>query len=318
MILSVTLNPALDHTIIVNGLTTHDTNRIQEIQTDAGGKGINLSRIAAELGSETTATGFLGGGNGAYIRHVMKRQQVKDECIEIQTETRTNYNIESGDGPPTTLNAKGAPISDREWNEFFAKYEELVKNATWVALGGSIPPGIPEPEGIFAALGIIAKKAGAKVVLDADGPAMKNGLAAFPDFIKPNIREAERLLNRELAGNRNAIIEATKKLFNQTQSEQSPDPIVVISRGSEGAIMCCVEGTFETPPLKITPRSTIGSGDSMIAGMLHAITQGLDLPTALRYGNAAGAATAMSNGAEIGRLHDILELFNISSVNKLD
>ena len=316
MILTVTLNAALDHTLLIEGLKPHDTNRIQSIQTDAGGKGINLSRIAAELGASTTATGFLGGGTGAFIRHVMKKQLVNDECIEIHAETRTNFNIESGDGPPTTFNAKGAEVTDKEWFELVARVTDLATKSTWVALGGSLPPGVPE--NAFGILGAIVKKSGAKLVLDADGTAMQAGLAASPDFIKPNVREAERLLNRQLFGSRDAIIQAARDLYNQVQNEQSPEPIIVISRGAEGAIMHCAEGTFETDPLPIQPKSTIGSGDSMIGGMLYALTEGKDLPTALRYGNAAGAATATSDGSQIGRLNDILELFEKTSVHKID
>ncbi|MFM9872662.1 MAG: 1-phosphofructokinase family hexose kinase [Fimbriimonadaceae bacterium] len=316
MILTVTLNPALDQTLLINGLKTHDTNRIQEIQTDAGGKGINLSRIASELGTATTATGFLGGSTGAAIRHVMKCQHVIDECIETESETRTNYNIESGDGPPTTLNAKGNQISEQEWLILIAKVTELASHSTWITLGGSLPPGVPE--NAFGILGDIAKNCGAKIVLDADGAAMQAGLVAFPDFIKPNVREAERLLNRQLFGSRDAIIQAAKDLYGQNNQPKSPEPIVVISRGAEGAIMCCGQGTFETPSLPITPKSTIGSGDSMIGGMLHAILKGHDLPTALRYGNAAGAATATSDGAEIGRLHDILEFFEKTTVREIN
>ncbi len=312
MILTITLNPALDQTLLVTGLKPHDTNRIQEVQTDAGGKGINLSRIAAELGTQTTATGFLGGGTGGFIRHVMKKQGIIDECIETSSETRTNFNVESGDGPPTTFNAKGNAVTEREWLQLVAKVTELASSAKWIALGGSLPPGLPEDA--FGILGQIAKHAGAKLVLDADGAPMQAGLTANPDFIKPNVREAERLLNRQLFSSRDAIIQAARDLFAQANASE---PIVVISRGAEGAIMCCAQGTFETTALPIHPRSTIGSGDSMIGGMLHAILEGNDLPTALRYGNAAGAATATSDGTHIGQKQDILDLFEKTSVHEI-
>lgn len=315
MILTVTLNPALDQTLLISGLKAHDTNRINEVQTDAGGKGINLSRIAAELGTPTTATGFLGGVTGAAIRHVMCKQGVTDECVETQSETRTNFNVESGDGPPTTFNAKGSEVTEIEWLQLVAKVTELATSADWVALGGSLPPGVPE--NAFETLGQIAKHAGAKLVLDADGAAMQAGLAANPDFIKPNVREAERLLGRQLFGSRDAIIQAARDLYDQTKSESTPEPIVVISRGAEGAIMCCKLGIFETPALPIHPKSTIGSGDSMIGGMLHAILNGETLPTALRYGNAAGAATATTDGAQIGRKTEILDLFEKTVVHEI-
>lgn len=313
MILTVTLNAALDHTLLTNGLKPHDTNRIQSVQTDAGGKGINLSRIAAELGTPTTATGFLGGGPGAFIRHVMHRQGVIDQCIEIAAETRTNFNIESGDGPPTTFNAKGSSVAEEEWQALVAKVTELAPHASWVALGGSLPPGIPLEA--FAILGRIAKSSGAKLALDADGPPMQAGLEAKPDFIKPNVREAERLLNRQLFGSRDAIIQAARDLYETLDAGDDTHPTVVISRGAQGAIMACPDGIFETDPLLIEPKSTIGSGDSLIGAFLHARLTGHDFPTALRYGNAAGAATATTDGSEIGRRQTILDLLEKTFVH---
>lgn len=315
MILTVTLNAALDHTLLINGLKPHDTNRIQSVQTDAGGKGINLSRIASELGTPTTATGFLGGGPGAFIRHVMHQQGVIDECIEIAAETRTNFNVESGDGPPTTFNAKGSPVTEEEWQALVEKVIELAPQSDWVALGGSLPPGVPLEA--FAILGKIAKQSGAKLALDADGPPMQAGLEAKPNFIKPNVREAERLLNRQLFGSRDAIIQAARDLYDSLYSDDDAHPNVIISRGNQGAIMACPDGVFETDPLQIESKSTIGSGDSLIGAFLHARLAGLDYPTALRYGNAAGAATATTDGSGIGRKHVILDLFEQTSFRKV-
>ncbi|MBL8067178.1 MAG: 1-phosphofructokinase family hexose kinase [Armatimonadetes bacterium] len=316
MVLSVTLNPALDQTIRVDGIQPHDTNRVLSMATDAGGKGINLSRIVAELGGETVATGFLGGQTGDFIRRVIQRQGVRDEFLTVQGETRTNFNVESGDGPPTTFNARGAEVTAEEWHRFVAHFTGLCTGADWVALGGSLPPGL-RPE-VFAMLGTIAKQAGARLVLDADGEAMRAGMASHPDFIKPNVKEAERLLQRPLAGNRDAIARAARDLFDLLASGNLADPAVVISRGAEGAVLCCRQGLFEAEPIAIQARSTIGSGDSLIGGMLYALGRGHVWPEALQWGNAAGAATAMTDGSEIGRKNVIAELIEKSKVSKLN
>lgn len=316
MILSVTLNPALDHTIRTDGLNPHDTNRIQSSATDAGGKGINLSRIVSELGGQTVATGFLGGSTGEFIRQVMRAQGVRDEFVSIAHETRTNFNVESGDGPPTTFNAKGAEVTELEWNSLVSRFESLCRSATWVALGGSIPPGAP-PDA-FATLGQVAKASGARLVLDADGDAMRLGLTAHPDFVKPNAKEAERLLGRHIGTETADVALAAKDLFGQLSGSKAPDPVVVISRGARGAILCCNAGLYEAQPIPIEARSTIGSGDSLIGGMLTALENGLDVPTALAWGNAAGAATALTDGSEIGRREVIQELLERSAVEKID
>lgn len=316
MVLSVTLNPALDQTIRVDGIKTHDTNRVLSMATDAGGKGINLSRIVAELGGETVATGFLGGQTGDFIRGVIRRQGVRDEFITVAGETRTNFNVESGDGPPTTFNARGAEVTAEEWRQFVACFTGLCDRADWVALGGSLPPGLA-PD-VFATLGAIAKQAGARLVLDADGEAMREGMASNPDFIKPNVKEAERLLQRPLAGDRDAIARAARDLFDQLAGGKSADPAVVVSRGAEGAMLCCKQGLFEAQPIPVQARSTIGSGDSLIGGMLYAVERGHGWPEALKWGNAAGAATAMTDGSEIGRKDVIAELIEKSKVSKLN
>lgn len=315
MILSVTLNPALDHTILVARLTLHDTNRINEIQTDAGGKGINLSRIVAELGGETAATGFLGGDTGQFIHHTLEKQGVRDEFIKIKATTRTNFNIESGNGPPTTLNAKGAEVLGLELESFFTKFDSLCQEASWVALSGSIPPGLP-PES-WKMLGEIAKKHGCKVLIDADGVPMEHGMLAAPDLIKPNVHEAERLLDCELEHKRAAIIVAAQKLRDQLKKQGSAEPVAIISRGEAGAIMATGGGVFEALPINIIPKSTIGSGDSLLGGFLYAKQVGESDQEALRYGNAAGAATATTNGCEIGRKEMILELLEQSKVNRI-
>jgi len=315
MILSVTLNPALDHTILVGRLTLHDTNRINEIQTDAGGKGINLSRIIAELGGETAATGFLGGDTGQFIHHTLAQQGVRDEFIKIAATTRINFNIESGNGPPTTLNAKGAEVLGLELENFFTKFDSLCREASWVALSGSIPPGLP-PES-WKMLAEIAKKHGCKVLIDADGVPMEHGILAAPDLIKPNVKEAERLLDTELEHKRSAIIVAAQKLRDQLKQGGSQAPIAIISRGAAGAIMATPDGVYEAEPLQIIPKSTIGSGDSLLGGFLFAKQLGESDQEALRYGNAAGAATATTNGSEIGRKNVILELLRESKVTRI-
>lgn len=307
MILTVTLNPAVDHILFIDGMKLHDTNRVQKMQTDAGGKGVNLSRIAVELGAKSVATGFLGGGPGAFITHMLQRQGVVTNFVESENETRTNLNVESGDGPPTTFNAKGPLIHQREWELLQLRVERLSEDATWVALGGSLPPGVPIEA--FQILGEIAKKRNCKVVLDADGDAQKAGLLAAPDFIKPNVREAERLLGREIGDDDTKVITAVKDLVAMLRKNGSPDPVAVISRGRLGAVLATQTTVLKGHPIEINARSTIGSGDSLIGGMLYGMESQKTLQESLRYGLAAGAATATTDGTEIGRRDSILDLF---------
>lgn len=315
MILSVTLNAAVDHLLIINGLKVHDTNRIKDIQTDAGGKGINLSRVCVDLGTPSIATGFLGGTTGMFIRQVLVSQGVQDEFIEITNETRTNFNVESGDGPPTTFNSKGKEVSSEEWDQLVKKFTNLCKQAQWVAFGGSLPTGIPTDA--FRTLGKIAKDQGCKVALDADGESMKLGLEIGPDLIKPNVREAERLLGLELVDKEDSLISAVEQLANKLISLGTSSPLVIISRGKKGAIFWAEKHTYRGESPLVESVSTIGSGDSMIAGILYALHEQKPIEECLKYGLAAGAATATTDGTEIGRaqvVHKLLPQAKVSPI----
>lgn len=302
MILTVTLNPSVDHAIFLDRLKLHDTNRVKRMETDAGGKGVNVARVAAELGAETLATGFLGGGNGAYIRKVLDKQGVRHDFIEVGGETRTNFSVEDDSGEPaTTFNEPGQTMSEGNVRALFDKCLMLAKGGKWAALGGSLPPGVKED--IFADLTRLFHESGVKVALDADGEALRRGLQAGVDFVKPNVKEAERLLKTTIDSREDAISAA--RAIRSGLPEQA---IVVISMGEGGAVMSSAEGLFFAESPKVEARSTIGSGDSLIGAMLWALEQGKAIEEALRWGISAGAATATTDGSEIARKPVVLEL----------
>lgn len=305
MILSVTLNAAVDQIFFIDGLQAHDTNRVREVQTDAGGKGINLSRIVGELGGSSVATGFLAGSTGAYIRSVLDQKGIPHDFVIVPGETRINLSVESGDGPPTTFNQRGPEIVREAWAELCGKLATRAREAEWVAFGGSLPPGVTAEA--FVELGQIARDAGAKVLIDADGEPMRQAMAWGPDLIKPNRAEAERLLGHDLP-DRGAEERALAELLDQLRTAGSADPAVILSLGGDGALLGRPEGAWFAPAVPIKVRSTIGSGDSLLGGLLAARQRGDDWPTALSWGAAAGAATATTDGTHIGQHADIWAL----------
>lgn len=310
MVLSVTLNPSIDHTLFVKSLVTGDTNRIELCETDAGGKGVNLSRIVAEMDGQTAATGLLGGPSGAMVLHVLQDQGVADRFVRICGETRTNFNIESmAGGPPTTLNARGPEISPDELDALRAQVEKESKGAAWVAIGGSLPPGVPTS--IYQELVSLARESGAKVLLDADGEPMRLGLESKPDMVKPNQKEAERLVGRSLNSTAE-LVDAAEELLQHL----AHGGIAIISRGSDGAVMASGGQRWIGHAPKVESRSTVGSGDSLLGGFLAKLVAGEPLDECLRWGIAAGAATACTNGAEIGRRSVIETLYTESRVEQ--
>ena len=305
MILTVTLNPCIDHTLFVHGLKPHDSNKVDRIETDAGGKGINLSRMVAELDGDTVATGFLGGETGDFILSVLTSKGVGTDFVQVNQPTRTNLSVESGDGPPTVFSAKGPKVSEQEWESLILLVRNLAQSSSWVALGGSLPPGVPDDS--YKVLGDIVKQSGSKLMIDADGAPMRLGLEAGPDLIKPNKDETERLLGRNIESLEDALDCATQ-LRESLVAQGSADAVAIVSLGSQGAVLCSGKNLLYGVPPTIKSNSTIGSGDSFLGGLLVSKEAGHDESDGLRAGIAAGAATAGSDGTRLGTKAEFLAL----------
>jgi 1-phosphofructokinase family hexose kinase len=310
MVLTVTLNPSIDRTLFVDRIKTCDTNRVKLSQTDAGGKGINVARVLAALGTKVTATGFLGGRNGHLVRGVLTEEGVDCDFVRVDEETRVNISIEEDAQhcPPTTFNEPGPNINDEEWERLVHRVKSAAGHFQWITFGGSLPPGVPKDA--YSQLVDIAQKEGAKAVLDADAEVLSLALNQHPYMIKPNVKEAERLLQKELPDEA-ACMSAAKELNNKGI------PLVVLSRGAEGAIIVSGGVAYRAIPPKIEAKSTIGSGDSMIAGILYSLIQNCSIDEALRWGTASGAATALTSGADICTRQQVEDLLSFVKVERL-
>ncbi|MET7797074.1 1-phosphofructokinase family hexose kinase, partial [Streptomyces decoyicus] len=192
MILTVTLNAALDITYRVPRLHPHATNRVAEVSERPGGKGLNVSRVLAALGHRTVATGFAGGGTGTALRALLAETEVTDALVPVGGATRrTVAVVDAAGGDTTQLNEPGPTVSPAEWDTFLGTYRELLGEARAVALCGSLPPGVPVD--VYARLTRAARSAGVPVLLDTSGEPLRRGLAARPDLAKPNADELAAL-----------------------------------------------------------------------------------------------------------------------------
>lgn len=299
MIVTLTLNPSVDHTLFLEAIALHDTNRVIRSERDAGGKGINISRMAVRLGASTVATGFLGGGVGANVRTLLDQQSVPHRFIEIEGTTRVNFCVEDHSGlPPTTFNAPGPCVGRHDLDELAKALEVMLKGASWLTLGGSVPPGLSHD--VLIDFIRLAREFHVKVALDADGETLRQGIGAGPNLVKPNAAEAERLLGRRIESLDDALAAAMEIQAKMAAHNPLAHPMAVLSRGDKPAVLACHDGVFVGYPPTLEPRSTIGCGDSMIAGMLCALDQGMTMEEGFAWGMAAGAATAESSGSDIG------------------
>jgi 1-phosphofructokinase len=310
MISTITLNPCLDKTIYVNKLACNDTNRIAKVEVDAGGKGINCSRMLKELGAETKALAFLGGQTGDYVRFVLEKHGIELVSVATAKPTRTNVCIEDLSGaPPTTLNERGGPVDHKELVELFEKAKDLARESSYVVIGGSVPLGV-NPD-VHKVLVQIAMAGGAKVVLDADGDVFGEGVKAKPFMIKPNWEEAERLLDKTFES-KSDVARAALALG------ESGIELVIISLGKQGAVAYYEGAIYDAVSPEVEVKSTIGSGDSLIAGVICGLEKGLGIEKALSLGCAAGAATALSDGTDIGKKEDVDRLLTAAKVTRIE
>jgi 1-phosphofructokinase family hexose kinase len=309
MITTVTLNPAIDKLVYIDRLQPNDTNRISKVEVDIGGKGLTVCRMLKELGCESSALGFLGGKNGQFIEHILTREGIPTDFVWTNGETRTNIAVQESDGtPPTTLNEKGTPVTDQHIDELKSKIFAWAEKSGFVVFGGSVPQGVPVC--IYNELIVGIEERGAKAIFDADGTLFIEGLKATPFLVKPNVDETERILNSVIKST-DDVCAAALQLHNRGIE------IVVISRGKDGAIATDGSDVWSVTSPKVEVKSTVGCGDSMVAGIVCGLSKDWDLSDCLKLGAAAGAATAMSTGADIGRQPHIDQLVSMSGVVKL-
>ncbi|MCT7351576.1 1-phosphofructokinase family hexose kinase [Streptomyces sp. 15-116A] len=282
MILTVTLNTALDITYRVPSLRPHDSHRVSEVTERPGGKGVNVARVLAALGHEVTVTGFVGGTTGEILRdHLMRVPALTDALIPISgTTRRTIAVVDETSGGTTQLNEPGPTITVAEWSAFQEAYEDLLRDADAVALCGSLPPGVPV--GAYAGLIRTARAAGVPTLLDTSGAALRRGVAGRPDILKPNAEELA-----ELTGSHEPL-RATQ------DARRRGAGTVVASLGPEGLLAVTPDGHWRaTPPAHLHGNPT-GAGDSAVAGILSGLVENLPWPTRLARAVALSAATVVS------------------------
>ncbi|MFD7163997.1 1-phosphofructokinase family hexose kinase [Streptomyces violascens] len=284
MILTVTLNTALDITYRVPALVPHASHRIDEVAERPGGKGLNVARVLTALGHEAVVTGFAGGPSGEVLRARLAELAPVDELVPIAGATRrTIAVVDAVSGDTTQLNEPGPLVSPAEWDAFVATYGRLLDGAEAVALCGSLPPGLPV--GAYAQLVRQARTAKVPVLLDTSGEALRRGIAARPDLVKPNADELA-----QLTGSREPLRAAR-------DARRRGAHAVVASLGAQGMLAASPEGLWQAAPPAVVRGNPTGAGDSAVAGLLSGLVEGLDWPDRLTRAVALSAATVLAPAA---------------------
>lgn len=287
MIVTVTMNPAIDKTVDIGKFERGDLNRIKRVEIDAGGKGINVSKTIRELGGESIATGFVGGTSGTIIRQVLADLGLRTDFVDVKGETRTNLKVVEETGEVTELNEPGPEVSKEQLKDLLNRLDGYANPDTLFVLAGSIPAGIPTD--IYRKITEQVHQKGAKVLLDADGTLFSESLKGKPDMLKPNRSELERHYQMDYRASEQELVSMGEKLLDHGVS------MAAISLGQMGAIFLTKEKRYRCPGLRVKAHSTVGAGDALVAAMAYSWDEKLPLETCIRLcmGASAGAVTSI-------------------------
>jgi len=300
MVITVTLNPALDKTLSIDNFNLGIVNRAGSIRHDIGGKGINVSKVLKNFNINSVCTGFLGGVWENYFQEVLKKRKIDTNFIHIEGSTRTNTKVvDSINKVYTDINEAGPNITNEELACFLEKFEALCSIGDIVVLSGGVSSSISVD--IYGKLIKLAKQKGTVTVLDADGELLKHGLKEKPDIIKPNIHELQKLMDFHKE-DESAVINAAKQLIETGVKK------VLVSLGEKGAIFITEAGVYGCEGLKVDVKSTVGAGDSMVAALVYSLINNLSDEETLAFANACGAASVETEGTEACSLEEVNKL----------
>ena len=297
-IITITLNPAIDQTIILPSLQTGSVNRAEQSHHQAGGKGVNVSARLGEFGVSTTATGFLGAENQTHFTTLFSKLPIRDAFVRIPGRTRTGIKLVERNGEVTTdINLPGAQVSTHDIDALHSHLRGLDLHGSWCLIGGSLPPGFGLDD--FAALIDLLISAGALVAVDASGDALRVAIDRKVDLIKPNQHEIAEFLGRDipdLAAAQSAALEVQAAGIQR----------VILSLGEAGALFLdpCANLMAKAPPISVA--STVGAGDALLAGYLAGLSTGLDATARAQLATTFASCSLASVERQLPPKADIL------------
>lgn len=295
-ILTITFSPCIDKSALVNKLLPEKKLRCTSPKLEPGGGGINVARAIKKLGGEATAIYPAGGYIGKLFNELMADEGVSSIITEIENETRENIIIlEKSTNQQYRFGMPGTALKESEWQQIL-KSVEAIKDIQFIVASGSLPPGVPED--IFGRLAIIAKKKKTRFIADTSGEALKHAAGEGVYLLKPNLGELSSLVDKDYL-QPDEIADAAKQIIKKGNSE-----IVVVSMGAGGAILVTKEIVKKIIPPPVSRKSSVGAGDSMVAGIVVALSNGKTLEAAAEYGVACGTAATLNPGTELCRKKD--------------
>lgn len=308
MIVTLTVNPAIDRNVTADRLVFEDRAHILARAESAGGRGINASCVIHSFGGRTLAIAISGGKAGKRLEQLLSGCGFQTELVKIRQEIRSNLTISDKQGLTIKLNEPGPPLDASELARIEKAVASRLDKATWLMLCGSIPPGVPAD--FYARLIVLARERKVKSLLDTDGEALLAGIEARPSVVTPNQQEAERLLSRALI-TRSHFREAAERIRAMGAEK------VILSLGSRGAIGITADAALEAVPPRVDAVCPIGAGDALAAAFAWARAKGKDFVESLRWAVAAGTASACQPGLCFAGLEQTRQVFQGVEIRSL-
>ncbi len=299
-IITLTLNPSLDKSTHFKGLIAEQKIRCEKPRYDAGGGGINVSKAIAKLGGNSLCIHTSGGSAGKMLEEIILKDGIENKVIPTQNWTRENFiAFENTTKAQYRFGFPGNELLEDEKEKVIETIKEI--NTKYLVLSGSLNEGLPTD--FYQTIAEIAKAMGIKVIVDTSGEPLRKVLEKGVYLIKPNIGELAKLIGVE----RLELSEAEKAA--KTLLENGAAEIVVVSLGTQGAILVSKEQIEFVKAPKVTKKSTVGAGDSMVGGMVWALSQNKTLKEVIQWGVSCGTAATMNEGTQLFKKEDAIKLF---------
>jgi 6-phosphofructokinase 2 len=299
-IVTLTFNPCIDKSSSISGLAPEKKLRCSPPEFGPGGGGINVSRALKNLGTESLAIYPSGGYSGKFLNQLMELGHLQYRTVETATHTRENFiAFDKATELQYRFGMPGSEISESEWKALLAELEKT--EAAYIVASGSLLPGMPAD--IVAQVARIAREKGARLILDTSGEALQKALDVGVYLLKPNLGELSSLVGQEEV-HHDTVDSLAKEIIKRGQCE-----VIVVSLGAKGAKMITKNEIIHVPSPVVKSVSTVGAGDSMVAGMVLALSENKPLKEVLQLGVACGTAATLTHGSELCRKEDVERIY---------
>jgi 6-phosphofructokinase 2 len=301
-IITITFNPCIDKTTTVKKLVPEKKLHCTEPTFEPGGGGINVARAIKKLGGEAVAIYPAGGYTGQFFNHLLENEKVPTIVIDVEHAMRENVVVlEETSNEQFRFGFPGAKLNEHEWKRCLEAIEKM-DDVRYIIASGSIPDGVPTD--IFARLAAIAKNKNDKLIVDTSDGALKLAAEQGVYMMKPNIGELAWLVGKKKLSIEE-VPDAGRKIISWGHCE-----VLVISMGEDGAMLLTTDLEFTVKPPHVEKKSTVGAGDSMVAGIVLQLSKGKNIQQAFLYGVASGTAATMNAGTELCHKQDVERLYS--------